>query len=370
MRRFNFLVFPYRDYYFLKKFGPIVRDLHVLEGLANSPRVKSVTVVNRPVSVYERVIGKASCSAIPGFNVKWRDRTSLDLFGPLRRRKWLTSCYSEHELSGIYDPECINVILDFTPLSVIDYKSIGFDFVWYDLIDNFAKHNRYDYVEREYVRNKYLVVARMANLITGVSQAAVSEFAGALVTANGVGLSREKCFKSMSQDDVRYDFGFLGFITDKLDCSLVEKIAGLGYSCVIYGESYDKSVTRRLSGIKNVTLRGGFSANEVPLLMGSFKVGLIPYIREKLHDESPLKLYQYLAFDRPVLSSAQFEIKSEYVYVYEGGADSEIEGACEALIEMYNLNGSKGQISKVINDTDFWEYKINSLLDRIIDKIG
>lgn len=60
--RYKFIIIPYRDQYFVNKFGWTVRDLMIIHALNASERVESIIVVNRPVSIYERLISKKNTS--------------------------------------------------------------------------------------------------------------------------------------------------------------------------------------------------------------------------------------------------------------------------------------------------------------------
>jgi hypothetical protein len=108
----------------------------------------------------------------------------------------------------------------------------------------------------------------------------------------------------------KFDFGFIGFVTDKID---IEFIASLSksYSVAIYGDFYDRKVKAKLAGLSNVFLLGGFRYQNLPKICRSFKVGLLPYREDRSHDGSPLKLYEYLRYLRPVISSIDYEITDE-----------------------------------------------------------
>ena len=359
---FNFLVLPYRDQYFQKKFGPAVRDLSLIDALSKSSRVQSISVVNRPVSVYERLLGKRFSRESSG-RIEWIDWTSWDLLGPLTKRKWLEHCYSELTFEFVPQDGMLNVVLDFTPSSVIDYGRLNADFVWYDLIDNFTKHNRYDADEKAAVGRKYDEIGSVANLITGVSPNSLVRFPGGEVVANGIDI-----FPEVAGEEAvlpKYDFGFMGFITDKFDVSLIEMLSGFGYSVVIYGDCYNSSTAKKLSAIPNVDLKGRFRSDQAVKLVRTFKVGLIPYIKRMSHDESPLKLYQYLASNRPVLSSIQYEVVSDCVLTYDDCLEQTIRRSTGYLLELFADPVRRSAISQVISQKDLWSYKVDSLLTLI-----
>ena len=56
-KKFRFYFFGYRDEYFWNSYGPIVRDLMICKTLSNFKNVDKITFFNRPVSLYERILG-------------------------------------------------------------------------------------------------------------------------------------------------------------------------------------------------------------------------------------------------------------------------------------------------------------------------
>lgn len=361
-REFDFIIFPYRDSYFRLRYGSAVRDLQIVDALASNGRVGNIFLVNRPVSLYERVLGKRFAGPYTGFpKVNIIDTTSFDLFGPLTKRKWLSSCYRNIRTIPKKRGARVTVVLDFLPIGEIDYEAFGADYIWYDLIDNFRIHNRYDEVERGLVDQKYKYVTKYANLVTGVSKKAVQDFPNSMIVSNGAGLSI-KSDQFMERQTPAYDFGFIGFITDKFDIAVIESISKLGYTILVAGEFYDKKVMNTLMKIKNVRLYGGFDQENIPVIVSQFRVGLIPYIKSKLHDESPLKLYQYLKYGRPVMTSVQYEIMSENIVCYGNMAPHEMAQAFGKLLERASMPGNVDVVRSTITKEHYWDYKIEKIL--------
>jgi hypothetical protein len=199
-----------------------------------------------------------------------------------------------------------------------------------------------------------------ADFVTGVSSNALKRFDnpqqrvvynGLMGKAEAIGLVDDVC-----------DYGFIGFITDKFDIELLEKLLLGDHSrVVLYGEVLDSSLYKRLSEMKNVKLQGRFAGSDVPKIMKTFRVGLLPYRFDKSHDGSPLKLYEYLNYGKPVISSTDYEIQSEFIHVFR-----DLQGLNQFL-EKYLFVDRK--VAKKIQSTlaakDFWDSKISSLLDQL-----
>lgn len=372
----NIIIIPYRDQYFCQKYGYIVRDLMIIKALEGSERVRRLVLVNRPVAVYERMLNKGSRRKdLFAEKTKIWDQVSLDMFGPLKRRAWTETCFQRYlpaivEFADFPDAEK-NVVLDFTPIAKIDYSIFKECIIWYDLIDNFTKHNAYSRRERVLVQEKYKIVNKSADLVTGVTEDAIKQFDNQFryAVANGI-LKRNT---SVSDHKVRFDFGFLGFITDKFDLDFVQRLAEAGYSIAVHGKSYASLISKKLQSIKNVTLFGQFTGNEVEEIMASFTIGLIPYLMEKSHDGSPLKLYQYLDFGKPVIMSQSFDMfskSSSYVHIYRGGCFSRTIRFIDQMNALKNSD-ARAYISAVraeIADEVLWKNKVDKILD-ILEEI-
>lgn len=107
-------------------------------------------------------------------------------------------------------------------------------------------------------------------------------------------------------------WGYIGGITEKLDLELLEKLAqrleqrGGTLAMVgpvkVAGEASAQAI-RRLRASAAVIFAGQRPAEEVPMWLRGFNVGLIPYkIGDQARAIDPLKLYEYLAFGMPVVA--------------------------------------------------------------------
>lgn len=360
---YNLLILPYRDLYFWSKFGSAVRDLQFLEVLSKRKDIKTITLINRPVSVYERLINKRKKECdFPGVSVI--DITSFSIFGPLKKRAWTRTCYKKivHDtIVKLCDNNEPLIILDFTPISIIPIMKGRNIIYWYDMIDNFSKHNCYSFEEKQLVRDKYKYVSQYYDFVTGVSSAAVKEITNYrdinnYVLPNGV---FQTSFSSpiIEPHRQRYDFGFIGFITDKFDVDFVVKLSHQ-YSIVIYGDVYNKEIAKILK-LAGITLKGKFKYNELPIIMKSFDIGLLPYLKEKSHDGSPLKLYEYFKFDKPCITSIDYEYTNEYVVNYNSVDNINLE------IKRLKENVGNCLISSSLSDELYLDFKINTALNML-----
>lgn len=370
MQKISVLVFPYRDEYFVGRYGCAVRDLHLIKALDGLECINKIVVVNRPVSVYERFLGKRSAGHAKEFNkVSFFDVTSFSILGPLSGRTWTIDCYGRYldDIRAFFedglDPDDRKVLIDFTPVSKINLHGFDGYFKWYDLIDSFHKHNRYNERQKKAALDKYKSLGGF-DLVTAVSDGALSSvtsFHGRkMVLPNGL-VSRAGSI-SWSGD---YDFGFVGFVTDKFDVGFLKGIKERipGARIAVYGKYYSSAVRREIS--KYADCYGEFHDSDVARIMSSFRIGLVPYIKSKSHDESPLKIYQYISYGRAVVSTIKYEYVSPWVVSSESGLfDVALADFCDSVLCRDDESVS-GEISKTIGDDCFWDAKVLKVLDGV-----
>lgn len=358
----RFIIIGYRDSYFWNDYGTSVRDLQIAEILS---RENDVIFINRPVSIYERLLNKSKDKSVYkdySKRIRFIDTTSYDIIGPLKGRLWTEKCYKEvfdrtlRKYTQNFNGQVI--VIDFTPLANIEYVKQKNVFYWYDLIDNFAIHNRFSDKEKRIVKLKYEYVDKNADLITGVSAKAIKKFISKNVSVmpNGVYLEPTLITDSVPMDfNGTYDLGFVGFVTDKFDVEFINKLSE-SYSIVIWGKFYDESVINKLS--KKIKIAGKFNYSDLPEIMKTFKVGLLPYLQSKSHDESPLKMYEYFKYGRPCISSMDFEIESVWFTNYMNVDTKELE----YKINDYIMSDCVEDIQASIKVEWMFEHKIQKIL--------
>lgn len=360
----RFIIIGYRDAYFWNEFGTSVRDLQIAEILS---RENEVIFINRPVSIYERFLNKRKEKSAYKYyaqRVAFIDVTSFDFIGPLKGRVWTEKCYCKvfHEVLEKYtnNYEGKVVVIDFTPLAKIDYVKKQNVFYWYDLIDNFAIHNRFSDIEKKMVKEKYAYVDKHADLITGVSDKSIMGFTNpkTYVMPNGVYLEPKASIDSSSiKIEGVYDLGFVGFITDKFDVESINKLSEK-FTIVIWGKFYDENVMAKLN--KKIKIAGSFKYSDLPKIMKTFKVGLLPYLENKSHDESPLKMYEYFKHSLPCISSMNFEIESKWFWKYYDIDDLKFENKIK---EFLRESGSD-EIRESIKSEWYFKNKIKTIVGK------
>lgn len=116
--------------------------------------------------------------------------------------------------------------------------------------------------------------------------------------------------------------GYCGAIQNRLNTNLIYEAARTlpQYSFVFVGPVISKDHISILKGLKNVYFLGTKRFNEIPSYISQFDVAIIPHeVNEFTESMNPLKIYEYLACGKPVVTtpvygSSQFK---NYIYIAE-----------------------------------------------------
>lgn len=363
MNSINLVIFPYRNSHFKKKYGNAVRDIQIIEILKDHPAIENILVIERPLSIYELLLGRYFKS--PGYFTHY----SFDVLGPFKGRSWTEYCYNK----AIIKAETLTkswenlVILDFTPIAKIQKNSLKSCFYWYDMIDNFTKHNRYSKSQKKLVAEKYNLVNKNADLVTGVTDIALDEIDNANKITMPNGVFPHESYRS--QEAPLFKYGFFGFITDKFDVEFIKNLAKADPAArfILCGEILDKNIAKQLKQIENVTLHGSFSRKDTAELASKFKVGIIPYRKDKSHDGSPLKLYEYMWFGKPVLTSIDYEYCANFIVNYN---TQEIHETISKIEDVLLTPLIDEQIKNSLSDEMYTEFRLKKTIEEILNKIN
>lgn len=158
-------------------------------------------------------------------------------------------------------------------------------------------------------------IARRADLVIAVSEAAVREFCDAGIDArffpNGCDtLTMARTDSDPLADDVHLPSpiaGFIGQVNARTDFTLLEAVADSGMSLLIVGPCANRELERlrALGARPNVAWVGPQPFDQIPAYLGHIDVGLVPYADTAFNRSSfPLKALEYLAAGRPVVSTS------------------------------------------------------------------
>lgn len=367
----NLIVLPYRDSYFVHKYGYAVRDVQIVEELSRLPFFNEIVVVNRPVTIYERLLRRKLKGHSVWPNLKTVDSTSYEILGPLKKRGWLKECYKDVLFSAVEkfdNPSCDEiVVLDFHPFGMLPdlSSSARSKFIyWFDMIDNFSIHNRFSGSDKLAVVQKYVDVRSRYDFVSGVSKEALQAVGhqSSFVMPNGVYYGKGFSKSGFKSKTPNFDFGFVGFVTDKFDIGLVKVLREKGHSIIVHGAVLDSSVGAQLKAL-GVVLGGPFSYAEIGEKILDFSIGLLPYLKDKEHDGSPLKLYEYLKWNRPCFTTIDYELRSDFVYNISQG------GYSASVFDFFKSISGGVEVSGCIEDEWKLSFKVKECLSKFLTNL-
>lgn len=204
---------------------------------------------------------------------------------------------------------------------------LPFEHVVYDCIDDVAVH---------------VPLARLAPLYEKWEAELVQRATGVVVTADALGaaLRRQRAdlpiatirngvdverFEAAARSSPRPDdvpagarpiVGFVGALYDWIDWELIAQVARALPECdfVFVGPHRRRGSADSLAGLENVALLGARPYERVPAYMQAFDVCWVPFDRSGVSQAAnPVKIYEYLALAKPVVSTPVADVEC-----YEG----------------------------------------------------
>ena len=178
--------------------------------------------------------------------------------------------------------------------------------------------------------------------------------------------------------------GFFGLLSEWVDQDLLVALAEIKDCEIILAGKADVD-TSRLSAIENIKMIGAVPYKELPALVATFDLGIIPFkVNELTRAVNPIKLREMLAAGCPVVSTNLPEVKKLASEMPEGavsvaGSREEFVGMVRTVIERASVRRScramedKGStdggrvgvqrklISDAVKDQD-WSAKVDEIL--------
>ena len=162
--------------------------------------------------------------------------------------------------------------------------------------------------------------------------------------------------------------GFFGLIREWLDMELIKHLATKcpDLSIVLIGKSAVDTST--LNGVKNIHLLGHKDYSTLPSYAKAFDVCIIPFkVNELTRNVNPIKLREYLAMGKPVVSTYMLEV-AKYKVV-------EIAETYDEFVKKIELCLKKNQESDIKERqdsirTETWQYRMEKISEIVEQKIG
>ncbi|MBW6518669.1 MAG: glycosyltransferase [ANME-2 cluster archaeon] len=160
--------------------------------------------------------------------------------------------------------------------------------------------------------------------------------------------------------------GYVGALYEWFDFELIEKIAlkFVASSILLIGPVHPEQLSNisALKKYENIHVIGARSYNDLPNYISQFDVAIIPFkVNDLTNYVNPVKLYEYLASDKTVVSTSLPDIfeYEDIVYIAQDH-DTFIRAIEKAL----NNNKKRNYVDFLINNT--WDKRAETMIDIII----
>jgi len=263
------------------------------------------------------------------------------------------------------------------PLWIDYYQQFNEKLTVFDAVDNWAEHSSYKLQKNRLLAN-YQKIGKNVDLIFTVSEEVQKIFPPRpkiIWLPNGVDFSHyqnESNIINRDIGDLKKPFiGYAGVIQDKIDLELLKKIAENfpQASLILIGPVWHKSIYQQLEKYSNIHFLGYKTYQELPTYLQNFDVAIIPHRQDKFSQSTnPMKLYEYLACGKPVVTIHQRELENFLPYIYLAKNHQEfIAGLKMALSENNPLNKEK---RKELVKEQTWRKRVKVMLDYIFQELG
>lgn len=258
-------------------------------------------------------------------------------------------------------------------------KALNPEHLIFDILDDNLNFPSITEKRRERLKEMFIDIAKQASVISAVSEYLIKqtkELTGRgdiQYLPNGVDVQMFKTIPDKFPSDIEEipnpRVTFVGAITSWIDLPLLVEIAKQlsNVQLVLVGPidhaSLDQNQLKQLEDLTNVYFLGGKPYSEVPKYLHASDVLLLPRTMDPYSLAcDPLKLYEYLATGKPVVSTTHPSIKRFSDFVYSGSTAEEI---IQGIQNSLNRKEESAQKQRSIVDSLSWETRIEKLLNLI-----
>ncbi|MBI5077269.1 glycosyltransferase [Candidatus Falkowbacteria bacterium] len=377
--------------------GVVNRNYFILNELAKSDKINRLIGADFLPNTIRR--------AIPHYvkNIFFEPKTSEMVYGDLT-----SACYAR--TNKIYIYSTIDSVFSYKTVArellrierVLNLKNIVFwsynpmftEFIGklneklfiFDTVDNWTEHAAYLKLmsKRKLIKN-YQAIAEKADLIFTVSRE-LKDFYRELGRTrdvhwipNGVDYAHfnepEKIEKANPLAKISGPIiGYLGTIECRVDFDLIAKIASAHRDktialCGPVWPSIKHELKQKLSKYKNIILTGRVKYDDIPSYINRFDVAIIPHkINEFIKSTNPMKMYDYLACGKPIVTTrgAGVDMFADYVY-----ATNDPNKFVKFIDDAINTDSAEKQNQRrEIVRSHSWQARVNEMTRFVVEKLS
>lgn len=380
---------PFHDIKLAQKEGFRTRDAHLYKHFSESGRLDKTVIFNRPTMLAEIILRKKSLlthgdliySGGGIFVTKIHDSLfSVDVLdgnflGPvLKGKRFIPELYVRNfdkykralEFLGIKE----FITYESSPLTVAFCKKLDPLSRVFDGVDNLCKHSTYQGF-REFLGEMYRYVIDSYDVVLFNSTDSIDYFEAAgkenvTFLPNGVDFEffaePGKCPELLTNLP-RPIVVYAGKMQEMLDVELISLAAKKfpAATFVLLGKVLDKGIKSKLSIVKNVVFGGDIKYEGLPGYLQCADVCFIPYRVDKQHGGDPIKFYEYMAVNKPIVTTSIGEIAK-----YHDGHSILVVDRDDFVSSLGKVISYRGKINNILPDRMTWRFKSDYILSRVL----
>lgn len=390
---YNFVIQPFHDFRKWETEGYRTRDAHFFQQLEKRKDVDNIIIVNRPLSLAERIIKGDSLKNI-GFFVfndenfsirKISEKTYVfDFYTSdfikviIENRKWWDTIFRSKKITnkiklGLKFLEISDYILLIqNPMAIGLAESLNYNLFVFDVIDNWLEHPQMRSIVST-IKSNYKEAEGKADLIISVSENNKEIFSSDcnkfVEITNGVDFDKFSVLDSINFNPEYPIIGYIGKIQERFDLELLVKLANINtnYRLMIYGpllalKKEAKEIEKKYS---NIQFLGEVPYEKLPTIVNTFDIGIIPHkVTRFTKSMNPLKLYEYLSCGTPVVTSKVNGVDGISKFVSVCISDKEFLTELSNLVEeLHHI--TRTEVRNSLDDSFSWENKTQQLIKEI-----
>ncbi|VVO21354.1 hypothetical protein PS726_04242 [Pseudomonas fluorescens] len=378
---------PFHDLKIAQSEGFRTRDSHLYYHFSRNKEVSRTIIINRPTLFGEVLLKRKSTTPLGETIYKKNgititkitnklfciDVLDFSFLGPLLNGKgYISHLYTKNSKKIITGLKYLGVT-DFvsyesSPLTFNLCSILSPKFRIFDGVDNLCKHPTYSKIKDD-LELTYQKIINTYNSIYFNSTDSVNYFNASNIKnvtflPNGVDFER---FQAVTEEPEslrhipRPVIVYAGKMQELLDVELIKEASNKFKSCtfLLLGKVLKKGIKEDLSICENVIFGGDIKYDDLPSYICNSDICFIPYNIEKQHGGDPIKFYEYMAANKPIVSTKIGEISK-----YHNGKDIFVCSRSEFINSLEEALSFNKNIFNNLPTEFTWEYKADQMLKR------